>query len=295
MSAHDPGKDGDDLLREGGGEVGGLYRRLPRHEPPRRLDRAVLGEAARAVHSGRPPRRQRWILGVGSAAGLVLAAGIAWRVGHDAMNGTEAGSATSATRVVPVQPITESARAKNEAPASAAESDAARRSESRSQDAAANRPAQDELKPTAQKTKATGKPAPPPAAPAPKPPQPAAAPAASAAPEAFPGTEPRQRGEAKDLEKSRAGGAPAETSGNLVGKRADKQAAPAARGLSSPTPPSGSVELQRDMQLAPTDWLAHVRELLRQGREQQAAESLRLFRQSHPDWQIPDDLKALLE
>jgi hypothetical protein len=38
-----------------------------------------------------------------------------------------------------------------------------------------------------------------------------------------------------------------------------------------------------------------VRELLRQGREQQAAESLRLFRRSHPDREIPDDLKALLE
>ena len=36
-----------------------------------------LGEAARAVRSGRRPRRERWIVGVGSAAGLVLAAGIA--------------------------------------------------------------------------------------------------------------------------------------------------------------------------------------------------------------------------
>ena len=45
MSARDP----DDLLRDGGGEIGDLYRRLPRYEPPRRLDRAVLNEAARAV------------------------------------------------------------------------------------------------------------------------------------------------------------------------------------------------------------------------------------------------------
>ncbi len=80
---HDPDRDLDDLLGDDGGRFGGLYRRLPRYEPPRRLDRAVLGEAARAVHSGKPPRRQRWIVGVGSAAGLVLAAGIAWRIGHD--------------------------------------------------------------------------------------------------------------------------------------------------------------------------------------------------------------------
>ena len=34
MTARDP----DDLLRDGGGEIGDLYRRLPRYEPPRRLE-----------------------------------------------------------------------------------------------------------------------------------------------------------------------------------------------------------------------------------------------------------------
>ena len=113
MSARDP----DDLLREGGGEIGDLYRRLPRNDPPRRLDRAVLSEAARAVHSGKPPRRQRWIVGVGSAAGLVLAAGIAWRIGHEPIGPNQAVAPTAAPRVVPVEPISEPSRAKHETPA----------------------------------------------------------------------------------------------------------------------------------------------------------------------------------
>jgi hypothetical protein len=63
----------------------------------------------------------------------------------------------------------------------------------------------------------------------------------------------------------------------------------------SPTLPSSSVELQRDMQLAPPDWLAHIRDLMQQGRRQQATESLRLFVRTHPDQRVPADLRELLE
>ena len=100
MTAHDPERDVDELLGKDGGEIGHLYRRLPRYEPPRRLDRAVLGEAARAVHSGKPPRRQRWIVGyVGSAVrAWSLAAGIAWRIGHDAMSPSDNGGGHEAGR-----------------------------------------------------------------------------------------------------------------------------------------------------------------------------------------------------
>ena len=69
-------RDLDKLLSDDGGEWGALYGKLSRVEPPRRLDRNVLGEAARAVH-GHVPRRQRWLVGLGSAAGIVLAAGVA--------------------------------------------------------------------------------------------------------------------------------------------------------------------------------------------------------------------------
>jgi hypothetical protein len=288
MSGRDPERDVDDLLGENSGEMGNLYRRLPRYEPPRRLDRAVLSEAARAVHSGKTPRRQRWIVGVGSAAGLVLAAGIAWRIGHDAMN--PADTAGSAQQVVPVQPISEPARAKRDAPAPA-EADAARAPEPRAEGAIDTRAAKDEIRPAERKAKARQPAAPPPTMTqqAPKPASPP--PVASAAPEAFPGA-PEQGERAQALEKSEAGN----SASMQAGGGADKEAASAAaRGLSSPTSISGSVELRRDMQLAPQDWLSHIRLLRRQGRTQQASESLRLFARAHPDWTIPDDLRPLLK
>src|SRR5689334_19200436 len=152
MNIRDPDRDVDDLLGDDGGEMGKLYRRLPRYEPPRRLDRAVLGEAARAVHSGKPPRRQRWVVGLGSAAGLVLAAGIAWRVGHDVMYQNESVSPTAAPRVVPVEPISEPARAKREdksaQKAESRESDAARAEPAPAENAAGRLAPADELKPT---------------------------------------------------------------------------------------------------------------------------------------------------
>ena len=55
------------------------------------------------------------------------------------------------------------------------------------------------------------------------------------------------------------------------------------------------MELRRDMQLAPDDWLAHIHQLLRQGRRQQAIESLRLFHNAHPQRPLPVELQALLE
>ncbi len=70
------------LLSETGGEYAAVYRRLARAQPPRRLDRAVLGAAARAAR-GQEARGQRWWTWLGSAAGLVLAAGIAWRIGNE--------------------------------------------------------------------------------------------------------------------------------------------------------------------------------------------------------------------
>jgi len=293
VSTHDPDRELDDLLRDDGGRMGSLYRKLPRYEPPRRLDRAVLGEAARAVHSGKPPRRQRWLVGVGSAAGLVLAAGIAWRIGHDAMN-EGAVPPAAAPVVVPVQPIDGSAHAKREQKAEpqAAMSDAASSPAPATQNAAAAKPVErDAVRQDERKLRALAKPAP-------------APPVAAPPPEAFP-AEPRQRTESrsKDLDKSesfgeseQATGAASAAAGGIAPAMEKKTAAPErTRMPASPTVPSGSVELRRDMQLAPGEWLAHIRELERQGRHQQAMESLRLFIRSHPDRKVPADLQPLLD
>lgn len=103
-----PDSDLDRALEHDRGEFGAIYRRLPRAEPPKRLDRAILAEATRAVHGRSQPRAQRWLLGVGSAAGVLLAAGIAWRVNQEINFGQPAvppSSSHAADEIVPVQPI----------------------------------------------------------------------------------------------------------------------------------------------------------------------------------------------
>jgi hypothetical protein len=72
-----------------GSELARLYRRLPQSEPDARLDAAVLSLARAAVepqrvnalrHANVRHRRPLWLVGLSSAAGVVLAAGIAWQM-----------------------------------------------------------------------------------------------------------------------------------------------------------------------------------------------------------------------
>lgn len=70
-------------------ELARLYRRLPQSEPDAKLDAAVLALARAAVepqrinalrHANQRHRRPWWLVGLSSAAGLVLAAGVAWQL-----------------------------------------------------------------------------------------------------------------------------------------------------------------------------------------------------------------------
>jgi hypothetical protein len=295
MTARRDPPDIDDLLNENGGEIGDLYRRLPRYEPPRRLDRAVLGEAARAVHSGKPPRRQRWMVGIGSAAGLVLAAGIAWRIGHDAMKEQDAatiGAQRQTPIVVPVEPVTEPGR-KHEAPAQEAAPEvpaSAPAPASKSTGELGRNAARDEPRQSARqqlKKRADAAPKPLPTAAPPAPPLPAAA-----APQAFPEAD-RERSE-EQAESDKALDSRATSAGAAAPTEKQKEFG-AVRTQPGSAPPSSSIELRRDTQRAPEDWLAHIHLLLREGRRQQAIESLQLFQRAHPDWTIPDDLRPLLK
>jgi hypothetical protein len=287
MSAHDPDRELERLLADDGGELGALYRRLPKAEPPRRLDRSILGEAARAVH-GYTPRRQRWLFGLGSAAGVVLAAGLAWHVGQDALRQetqlsapAPAASAPAAPRstYVPVAPISEPARQN------------AREEAASMQDAApvvsapTAKPAPPQHKAVAKSKAIAPMAQPAPAAP-PPPPVPVATPAM--VPEAFP---------AADAGHDQ-GDASAARAGSSIGAAAKDSAADkleSQRRANGAPSPSSSVELRRDMQLDPETWLAHIEQLLRQGRRQQAIESLRLFRNAHPRHVLPHELRALLD
>jgi hypothetical protein len=272
VSSSDPDPGIERLLQDDGGEYGTLYRRLPRLEPPRRLDRAVLGEAARAVR-GQAPRRQRWIVGLGSAAGLVLAAGIAWQVGQEALRQPASLPARPpSSEVVPVQPIEEAARA----PAPAASPDVAApprepavgpaspRQPARSAPAERMAPAQaqgDREPPLPMSV-----PAPPPAPPAP--------------------ARPRSRTVSPPAGDAMAG---ARKAASAAARSGEGESLQAAREHASASP----ADLQRDLQRTPADWLAHIRELLQQGQRQQALQSLDLFRRTHPDQPVPDDLRAL--
>lgn len=252
-------RDLERLLEDDGGEFAALYRRLPRAEPPRRLDRSVIAEAARAVR-GHPPRRQRWLVGFGSAAGLVLAAGIAWHAGQDALHRQRMEPA-AAQRVVPVNPITEPGVHKIERatpPHPTAEMEVAR--------SPAAPPARQAAKPAA--------PAVPMSAPVPFP--------------APPQVQSRQE------EYSRAAPAP---SASAMESAAANDSADQAISEKHAQPAAAKVQqqdnLRRSTQTSPNEELAGIRRLLREGKRSQAVRDLREFQQRHPDVPLPDDLRDL--
>ncbi len=76
MNSHDPHNDDER-------ELAALYRSLPHAGPDAALDEAVLGEAARAV-APVVRRRARWPVALATAATVVLAAGLAWRMRQEA-------------------------------------------------------------------------------------------------------------------------------------------------------------------------------------------------------------------
>lgn len=273
-------RDLDKLLSDDGGEWGVLYRKLSRVEPPRRLDRNVLGEAARAVQ-GHVPRRQRWLVGMGSAAGIVLAAGIAWHVGHEGVPPTAAPAfetpAASAPRrqYVPVQTFEESARR------------AAPKAETPASPAVAPAPAAP----------------PPPAAAKPRPSassKPAPAPQASAKLEkqavATPPPAPQAAAANDAMQDSASKAAAGSNAGTVAPKRSEERESLDVRERARDATPEAltrSQEIHNDMRMPPDAWIRRIQWLLDEGRNEQAIESLRLLRRMHPDVELPDDLKEL--
>ncbi|HMM68567.1 MAG TPA: hypothetical protein PKC03_16660 [Dokdonella sp.] len=296
----DPERDLERLLDPDAGEFGAIYRRLSRPEPPRRLDRVVLAQAARAIHGNRAPRAQRWMLGLGSAAGLVLAAGIAWQVGRqlETRDSLPAGAAdTRGSTVIPVQPIAESARLQKSGKDASLED----------KENIATTQADEPKAALKARRQAPGQPPapavapPPPAAPMARKVERASAPeepatlSAPAEAEAFPAREDSARD-----------GAVAGASGELGSERraepsgagaADAMQAPPAAKADAPQSrapaPTTSIQLRQNMHLPPEEWLAEIVRLKREGHRQQAIENLRLFRRMHPDWRLPDELLRL--
>ncbi|MBL8298791.1 MAG: hypothetical protein JNN30_10650 [Rhodanobacteraceae bacterium] len=101
-------------------ELARLYRRLPQSEPDAKLDAAVLAMARAAVepqrvnalrHAKDRHRRPLWLVGLSSAAGIVLAAGLAWQMrgAYEATLPASVDSASPAARaerdVIPISAI----------------------------------------------------------------------------------------------------------------------------------------------------------------------------------------------
>jgi len=240
----------------GEAELAALYRKLPQAEPGPTLDRAVLraasealaNDAASATHPVR--RRTRWPVALGSAAALVLVAGLAWRMRD---------MPSAAPPAVPV-------------PAEVAD-----------------RSAQPEPDPAMTPPPAPAAPAmapsPAPRMAAPAPVRQAAAPKASRAKARKAMARPVAKPQAVQQEPPPMPAPPAMM----------EAAAPApAPGRLMPAPAPPAAMTTRFAADDPAGELKAIRELFAQGNDEEGRERLVRFHQAHPDFTLPDDLRAHL-
>ncbi len=115
-------RDFEAFIKEDDSRLAALYRKLPRLEPDAKLDAAVLAMAHRTLNphlvatplaSAAGRRRAHWLAPLGAAAGLVLAAGVALRVGPQIW-GEHSAPASAVMRdngVIQVRPVDEAAPA----------------------------------------------------------------------------------------------------------------------------------------------------------------------------------------
>lgn len=304
----------------GEAELAALYRELPRSEPSPALDAAVLRAAAAALApSGDPTvterrkgprepgdwvhpkpvsavtakaipsidgtsRRRRappWLIALGSAASLVLVAGLAWQLRESSLPP----SAPVAAREATAPTVSDMARQEATAPLAGMVAPAAqpapRLADQRAalQASAAKKMQQDSavqsarLQSARRATAAKPMAAPPPlaevAAPAPQvqyaPPPPPAPPAPPA---------PSQEASAN-----------AAASGTL--DQADQAAASSAAASDQATAARPGD--------TPAQELDKIRQLFAQGQHDEALQRLRAFRQAHPQWPLPAELQAQLQ
>jgi hypothetical protein len=300
LPPHDP-REPDERL-PGEAELAALYRQLPQHEPGPALDAAVLRAAAQALETDatqlavpierrKAPRepgdwvhpkpvavtpaapagsarksRPRWLVGLSSAAAIVLAAGLAWRM-HESPR-TESAPVASGS-VAPVQ----------------------------AEAAATNAPMPPVPLPAPPQQ-------PPPRIIAAAPPAPMAAksrqvvadkqaaPAsrderlAGAAPRA-PADVTRQAG--NEAATNAAKPAVAEAAASAPPMQATMVAAPAP--ITATAADTGTATNASD---TPAQELDKIRQLFAQGHDDEAQQRLAAFRHAHPQWELPPELQAKL-
>jgi hypothetical protein len=299
LPPHDPRAPDETLPGEA--ELAALYRQLPQHEPDPALDAAVLRAAAQAlepngaqpavpVERRKAPRepgdwvhpkpaavtpvaptgsarkfRPRWLVGLSSAAALVLAAGLAWRM-HESPRTASAPVASGS--VAPAQ--AEAVAAASNAPAPPA--------------------------PVA----APPEQAAPPALAAAPPARMAARPRQTVADkQAAPAAREEQLAGAT---RPAAADANAQATNETAAKVAKPVAAEATAGapymqatmVAAPAPPAAAADTAANASDTPAQELDKIRQLFAQGHDDEAQQRLAAFRRAHPQWELPPELQAKL-
>jgi hypothetical protein len=319
------------FLSEDDSRVAGLYRKLPQPEPDAKIDAAVLSMAQRALNPELVavprrrigPQRARWLPALGTAAGLVLAAGVAMKLGPQMWGESNPSTPTAASSdtVIQVRPLDEPAAPPPPPPASPAPPSALAGhmgAPAPMQAASAPRPAPPPAaanvrsEPAAQAATA--------AAPAPvaesanadrAQPNQAKAAAPERAARAFPGR-PQSSTEMDSVERKQAiaagawqtlpenvarDAAAAPASNNFGAKAmAPAPSAPAAQRqrLARPaTAETWSGDWPREKPPSPDMWIPLIEQSLKEQRRDEALQALAEFRQQFPGYPLPADLRDL--
>jgi len=254
--------DDDDISRR--------YRELPREEPPRHLDDAILAAARRAVHTRPAPLvvpsgRQRWYFPLAAAAIIVLAVAVTVHVereqpAEDMLSSNTATAPAAAREAVPPAPAAEPAAPARAPSAPAGAPPSQRRFEMR-----------DEAR--AQK--------PPPA----------------------PSSDERARNEAAPAVLQKA---PTEQSaGAVMGRVEAPKAVGAPPPQAAPAPEAKPAErtkaaiattrLAASAVQSPEQWLQGIADLRKQARHEEADKELAEFRKRYPDYKIPLAMRERVE
>jgi hypothetical protein len=267
-----------------------LPRPHGRSEPDAVLDARILAvaHAAAITPDGRTrPRRRRWMLPVSAAASVALAVGIAWQLRPLPAPPPAPRQAMSAP--VPMQ-VEQPATVQPPPPPLAAPTAttpvaAPRRA------AAPNMESADAAAPQAQTDAPSALAAPPP----PPPPPAAPAVAATSTPPAVMAPEAMQREQAPQAAaaKARSGERAAQDSITVTGTRIRNEAEMAAD-AAWPEDPEDVPPATADSPEVREAWLRRIGDLQREGRTQEARDSLAEFRRRYPDAPLPPELRALL-
>jgi hypothetical protein len=277
-------EDRNEDMQPGDSLISEAYRAAPRPEPPPALDAAILDAARRAAATA-PRRRGRWFawaVPLSTTAVLVLGITLLFQIQRQAPEALgEAPPPAAHRESAPGMPPGTPADLAGEPAAKA--TDAAR---------------------PPRATRGAGQPAEARSAPTPAPAPASLPPAASleapaltqAAPEPRPF--PAPAASAPQLEAARPA-VPAAASANSTSRQADRleRAAPAAASAREGTPAFGQgvskYKAASPAAESPEQWVEKIRQLVREGRSEAARKALQELRGRYPDYELPDDLRAM--